>query len=231
MKKTKFNTTLLLPRAFYRTSSLAHLQLTSELEEVIVGSMLGDFSAERKSLNSNTRLTIKQSTKNEIYVRHLFSLLKDYCLSEPKVMSKFDSRPNKMKVYQSIKFNTLSLPCFNKYKELFYDLDGVKYIPDNLDDLLTAKGLAYWVMDDGYKANKGFYICTESFNRADNQKLVDLLKHKFQLECNYHKHTNGYRVYIWSTSRNKLFRLIKPYLLNHFYYKFELDIKNENEQK
>ena len=39
MEKTKFKTTLLLPKAFYRTSSKAHLQLTSELDEVIVGSM------------------------------------------------------------------------------------------------------------------------------------------------------------------------------------------------
>jgi len=44
-------------------------------------------------------------------------------------MSNFDNRPNKMKEYTSIKFQTLSLPCFNKYREMFYTNNGIKIIP------------------------------------------------------------------------------------------------------
>jgi LAGLIDADG DNA endonuclease family len=68
-------------------------------------------------------------------------------------MSKFDSRPDKMKEYGAIKFVTLSLPlvldcpkaraCFNIYRELFYNSEGKKIIPENLEELLTARGLAY----------------------------------------------------------------------------------------
>jgi len=48
-----------------------------------------------------------------------------------------------MKIYTAIKFQTLSLPCFNIYRNLFYDLNGIKIIPDNIEELLTPVSLAY----------------------------------------------------------------------------------------
>lgn len=77
-------------------------------------------------------------------------------------------------------------------------------------------------MDDGYKSGKGFYICTESFTLTEHIFLIDLMKNKFNLDCSYHVHTNGYRLYFKSTSMVNLVNLIKPYLISHFYYKFEL---------
>lgn len=122
-------------------------------------------------------------------------------------MSRFDSRPNKNKEYTAKKFNLLrqaSLPCFNIYRELFYNSEGKKVLPENLAELLTAKGLAYWLMDDGYKSGKGLYICTESFSLNEINFLINILKSKFGLECSYHKVTNGFRIYIFSTSKDKL---------------------------
>jgi hypothetical protein len=79
-----------------------------------------------------------------------------------------------MKEYSAIKFQRFSLNCFNKYRELFYNSEGVKIIPDNLENLLTAKGLAYWLMDDGYKSGKYFYICTESFSLNEQKMLIKI---------------------------------------------------------
>jgi LAGLIDADG DNA endonuclease family len=58
-------------------------------------------------------------------------------------MSKFDTRISKNKTYNAIKFQTLSLPCFNIYIELFYNSEGKKILPANIKELLTIKGLAY----------------------------------------------------------------------------------------
>src|ERR1700712_2729004 len=207
---------------FYRTSKKASMEVSKELDEIIIGSMLGDLTAEKPNLNSNTRLQFKQSLKNKAYVEHLYSLFQDYCGSAPITMSKFDSRPNKMKEYSAIKFQTLSLSCFNKYKHIFYNEYGTKILPENIQDLLTDRGLDYLIMDDGYKAGKGFYICTESYTLEENQILVDLFKNKFNLESSVHKVTNGHRLYILSSSRETLLKLIKPYLLDHFNYKFEI---------
>ena len=77
-------------------------------------------------------------------------------------------------------------------------------------------------MDDGYKSGNGFYFCTESYPLEENLKLSEILKNKFHLECGIHKHSNGKRLYVFSGSRDKLLTLIKPYLISHFYYKFDL---------
>ena len=103
---------------------------------------------------------------------------------------------------------------------MFYNDEGVKIIAKNLYSLLTARSLAYWLMDDGYKSSKGFYFCTESYSLDENPKLAQILKNKFNLDCGIHKHTNGYRLYIFSSSKDNLFQIVKPYLINHFNYKF-----------
>ena len=182
----------------YRTSCKNHLVISNNLHDIIVGLLLGDLSAERPNCNCNTRLQFKQSLINVKYLLHLYCLFKNFCGSQPLNMSKFDSRVNKNKIYFAIKFQTLSLPCFNIYKELFYNSNGKKILPVNIEQLLTPKGLAYWFMDDGYKSGKGLYICTESFSLSEIQRLINVLKNKFDLECSYHQVTNGHRIYIFS---------------------------------
>ena len=110
---------------------------------------------------------------------------------------------------------------------MFYDNSGVKILPLNLKEKLTARSLAYWIMDDGYKSKNGFYLYTESFTLEENHKLSKILKNKFNLNCGIHKHTNGHRLYIFSTSKDNLQQLIQPYLISHFYYKFDLTLKNK----
>ena len=208
---------------YYRKSTKYDLELNADLIEIIIGLMLGDLFAEKRNPNSNTRLQFKQSIKNKEYIEHLYSLFKDYCNSEPKVTSSVDNRPGKKKLNVSIKFWTQSLPCFNQFRELFYDDSGNKFIPLNLESLISAKSLAYWAMDDGYKTTNGFYFCTESYTLEDNHKLSQILKNRFNLDCGVHKHTNGHRLYVFSSSKDVLLELVKPYLIEHFYYKFDLN--------
>jgi hypothetical protein len=206
---------------FYRKSAKFDLELSTALEEIIIGLMLGDLFAEKIKQNSNTRLQFKQSIKNKVYIDHLYSLFKEYSNSEPKVTSSIEKRLGKKELNVSIKFWTLSLPCFNKFRELFYNENGKKFISSNLENKITAKSLAYWAMDDGYKSTNGFYFCTESYTLEDNYKLSEILKNKFNLECGIHKHTNGHRLYVFSSSKERLLELIKPYFINHFYYKID----------
>ena len=194
--------------------------------------MLGDLFAEKINPNYNTRLQFKQSIKNKVYIDYLYNIFKEYCNSEPKETSSVDKRPRKKEFNVSIKFWTQSLPCFNQFRELFYDpclcepaskgQSGKKIVPLNLEEIIAARSLAYWVMDDGYKSTNGFYFCTESYSLEDNYKLSTILKNRFNLDCGVHKHTNGHRLYVFSNSKDKLLELVKPYLIHHFYYKFDL---------
>ena len=214
----------------YRKSSKYDLKLSNELKEVIVGLALGDLFIEKRQFNSNARLQFHQSDKNKEYIDHLYFLFKDYCGSEPKFFSSFDVRKNKNKHYNSFKFSTFSLPCFNEFRSLFYNSSGKKIISEDINQYFTARSLAYWIMDDGYKAENGFYLCTESYTLIENHQLKDILKLKFNLDCGIHKHTNGHRLYIFSTSKQNLIELIKPYLLTHFYYKLDLDINDNSSE-
>jgi hypothetical protein len=40
----------------------------------------------------------------------------------------------------------------------------------------------------------------------ENEKLKKMLKEKFDLDCGIHKHTNGYRLYIFSSSKENFGR-------------------------
>jgi len=46
------------------------------------------------------------------------------------------------KTYSAISFTTMQLPCFNEYRELFYNLNK-KIVPENISGLLTSRGLAF----------------------------------------------------------------------------------------
>ena len=61
--KNKLNS-LNIPLREYRTSKKAYLEVPSNLNEIIIGSMLGDLTAEKPGINSNTRLQFKQSIQN-----------------------------------------------------------------------------------------------------------------------------------------------------------------------
>ena len=80
-------------------------------------------------------------------------------------------------------------------------------------------------MDDGYKSGKGLYICTESFSLNEIKILINILTNKFNLECNCHMMTNGYRIYVFSSSKAKLIKLVKSYFIEHFYYKLDIEKK------
>src|SRR6202048_1581938 len=92
-----------------------------------------------------------------------------------------DFYPRTEKVYNSIRFSTLSLPCLNDYYELFYK-DGRKIIPNNISELLTARGLAYFIMDDSGKSYYGQTIIhTRFYTKLEVELLQETLFKNFGL--------------------------------------------------
>ena len=210
---------------FYRTSAKADFILPQHLTDILIGLMLGDLHAERKTVRNNTRLQFHQTINHNEYIEHLYDLFTDYVGTQPKTYVSSGGLPHmKDKTYKSLKFYTYSLPCFNIFRVYFYDDNGVKIIPLNLKILLTSQSLSYWFIDDGYKTNNEFVFCTESYTFAENQELVSILKMKFNLNCSIRSHTNGYRLHVLRSSKDKFIDLVKPYVIPHFYYKIGLNI-------
>lgn len=72
----------------------------------------------------------------------MYKLLEPLTSMEPTILTRNNKKTGI--TTQSLYFRTLSMPCLNYYYELFYS-NKKKIIPGNLDELLTARGLAYWI--------------------------------------------------------------------------------------
>lgn len=103
--------------------------------------MLGDAYLNRPKSSHNTKIVFDQSNSlHKEYLLHLYDVFKSLTKNEPKVTNrKPDIRTGK--VYNSIRFSTIALSCLNYYHELFY-VNGKKILPNNIGELLTARGLA-----------------------------------------------------------------------------------------
>ena len=201
------------------------ITIESPLNEIMIGLLLGDGHIQKRSINGNSRFIYGQSSlrlHHLNYFNHVFELFKPYLSKDfnPKKRSFTDKRSNKK--YSSVQFATLSLPCFNYYKDLFYNSNYLKIVPSNIQNLLSPRGLAYWIMDDGSLQNKGLHLNTYGFSNQDVLKLKSTLENMFgenTLKCSIHKHKKGERIYIWGESMGVVRHNISKFMHKNMLYK------------
>ena len=97
-------------------------------------------------------------------------------------------------------------------------------MPDNIWDLLTQRGLAYWYMDDGStaKSKSGLKSCVfhcQGFGYDLCLKLRDALKSRFDLSASVHKDKIYFKLYIQARSVDRFLKLIQPYVHRDLVYK------------
>lgn len=114
----------------------------------------------------------------------------------------------------------MRLPCFNIYYDMFYP-SGKKIVPLNIYDSFTRVSLAYFIMCDGSKHNKGLHLNVYAFDMDSVNRLTIVLKQKYELECTIHQHKSGPRIYISKNSMIKVRELVKPYMTVDMLYKIE----------
>ena len=190
-----------------------------------MGLLLGDGHIQKRSINGNSRFIYAQSSlriQHLNYFKHILELFKPYLSKNFNLKNRnfTDKRTNK--IYSSVSFATLSLPCFNDYKNLFYNSNNLKIVPSNISQILSPRGLAYWIMDDGSLQNKGLHLNTYGFKEEDVLLLKQNLENMFgenSLKCSIHKHKKGERIYIWEESMVLLKNNISQYMHKDMLYK------------
>jgi len=214
------------------------LKIESPLNEVIIGLLLSDGYIQQRSLSGNSRFIYGQSSLREHYLNYFYHV---YELFKPYISENFSIKPrsfidkNTKKTYSSVSFATLTLPCFTYYRNLFYNTQNKKVIPSNISELLTPRGLAYWIMDNGSIQNKGLHLNTYAFAFKEVNILKELLENMFidpkffcssltqtgpmVLKCSIHKHKKGYRIYIWEESMIIIKNHISQYMHKDMLYK------------
>jgi hypothetical protein len=144
--------------------------------------MLGDASIERVKPTHNARKRFDQTyPKHSPYIQLLYSIFNNLVISVPKVHTrKPDVRTGK--IYSTIAFKSRNLPCLNPYQEMFYK-EGVKIVPSDIDKLLTARALAFWIMDDGNKTRYNQTLLhTNSFSFPEINLLQQALASNLKLK-------------------------------------------------
>lgn len=193
--------------------------MSLEQKEALIGIILGDRFLDRAKPNHNTRLRIEQSyLEKEKYLRSLYELLEPMTTMSAVTLTRKDKRSDT--ITQSLYFRTLAMPCLNYYYDLFYK-ERVKIIPRNLGQLLTARGLAYWIMDDGGKSVYNQTILhTRSFMIEDVKYLQSVLSENFGLVTRLEeKKKDQWVIYIPVRQATKLKDIVGPYMHESMLYK------------
>lgn len=188
-------------------------------KETLIGIMLGDGYLNKCNVKY-PRLEIEQSypIKKE-YLMALFEIFKPLVVSYPKIrVRKPDKRTGK--VYKSIRFVTSSFKCLNEYHDIFYK-NGKKAVPKNIEELLTVRALAYWIMDDGGRSDRGqVTLHTRCFTKEEVLLLQDSLKIKFNLKSRIKEQVkNQWIIFIQTKQEVNVKELVRPYMHRSMLYK------------
>lgn len=181
-----------------------------ELEQRLIGALLGDGWLERRSQTSNARFRYEQSHKHEGRFFYLYYFCVFYWLGFPLLRERFDRRTNE--TYYTYHFSTRMLPFFVPFYLLF-DPEGIKRVPSNIYLYLTPIALAQLIMDDGTWAQFGVVIQTNGFVPSDVEILSNAINTNFNLNSYLRFEKNRPVIYIWAKDIPQL----KVIVLNHMH--------------
>lgn len=163
-------------------------ELNQEQKEAIIGIILGDGYLERGKPTFNTRFRIEHAYPDqENYVLCLYNIFLNLMKSQPKIVIR-KPHPLTGNIHKSIYIRTLRFPCLNKYHDLFIK-DNLKIIPNNIEELLTYRGLAHLIMCDGYFSTiQGvIFICTENYTKQEQELLIKALGSSLGIKASLNK--------------------------------------------
>lgn len=197
--------------------------LSKDQWEASIGLMLGDASLQTQNKGQTYRLKFEWSDKQKPYLEHVNGLFDEWILSSPHKKTRTSPLGNTVITWG---LQTISHKAFNSLADLFI-VEKVKRIsPDLVKDNLTAKGLAYWFMDDGGKLdynknsnNKGIVLNTQSFLDLEVESMAQELTDKFNFKCSVRTNKNKKIIVIDSSSYSSFRELVDPHIIREMIYK------------
>lgn len=158
------------------------IPLTEKQKEVLIGIMLGDLNIQKRSKKGNYRLRFEMTSKNKIYIYHLYDLFKNYVLKEPYLIQRKNILGN---LVETIRFHTISHPHFDFLGEIFIKENRKIISINSITKYFTPISLSYWFMDDGgrldykEKGSKAIIFNTQGFKQEEVENLSKELNIKF----------------------------------------------------
>ena len=195
----------------------------SDLEQILLGSLLGDGSLEFTGRCKSPMYYEGHSLKQEDYLKwkwNYFKIFGGHVVSR-NVFNKYRNR-----TYSRIEMYTNSNPTFDYYYRLFYP-GGMKKISEEILDKLKPLALAIWHCDDGHlDLLKGEIILGTYTTYEENLLVQRWFKKEFGLECKIRKRRNNRYVIVFNPENSKKFiALIKDHVPKCMDYKINYDEK------
>lgn len=204
--------------------------------ETITGELLGDGHIRRG--NKTGRLEFTFSKDILYYIEYLkFNVLSSICNN---------TKPTPWPKNAPTQYwfsSKSSFPLFELHNQ-WYQLDKIsnkyiKVLPKNIDELLTPRAIAHWLMGDGWWSSNAILFSTDNFTFKEIELLGEILNKKYNIcstinKCNRHYKDDSivtqYRIRVGSKDVNKLINLIKPYVLPQMKYKLGIGKKINNDK-
>lgn len=199
---------------------------------IIYGLILGDGFLQ-KTGKQNARLRVEHSAKQRVYVDWIYQSLSNLFTDKPKQISR--QHPKTKQVYHYIRLQSCSALIFGKLQSQFYS-GNKKIIPVTVDKLLRYRlTLAVWYMDDGYyySRDKSAHIYLSSLDKDSRQRLLACLKNNFGLNAKIYCRPDrrACQLNFTGSDKDKLFALIRPYVIPTFDYKLPANpVSTESEK-
>lgn len=192
------------------------IEITKNMEEILVGTLLGD-----GNITCTSKSKIKRYKDTGFLVFAHCIAQKNYCFHKyQKLITLFNREPKfnqqirKDKVNESYYAISKSSISLKKYWEIFYK-EGEKVIPENIEEYFTKQSLAYLFMDDGCRRKDEYTIALCSFSEESLDNLQALLL-KWNIETSVQK---NHVLYIKAKSRNNFIESIEQYIIPEMRYK------------
>ena len=197
-------------------------QTLNKLKPFLYGKLLGDANLERPSKDRReSRFKLEHSTKQKEYLLHCYQRLHNFC-NNPFDRTRKLIYKGKIRVYHTSILQSQRLPAFTQLFNMWYG--EKKILPNDLEQFFTAETLAYWYMDDGYihlkERSSDIVFCTDSFSKDECERLIRILKDKFDLEACLYRTKNSHRVRIGKKAEVEKFKgVVRSYILPSLAYK------------
>jgi ubiquinol-cytochrome c reductase cytochrome b subunit len=191
-----------------------------DILSILFGSLLGDAHGEKRLKGLGTRFSFFQEDSHVEYIYFLHKLISNYGYCNPKIPTISYRLGVKGKLRKIVRFSTWTYTSFNWIHDIWYK-EGIKCVPDCIDQYLTPLALAIWIMDDGSKVKKGLKFSTKSFTYNDCLKLVKVLNDNFYIKASVQSagSKDQYIIYVWKESLENLRNIVSPYIIPEMKYK------------
>lgn len=196
------------------------LVLTDRQLDISVGMMLGDASLGTQNGGKTWRMKFQMAAKRRDYSERICTEFgKQWIPSEPHFIQRSNS--------EMLGFQTITSQNLQVLADLFIDKQEVNgttkfrkvYKSGTITKHMTGRGLAYWFMDDGGKADytpnegKGIVFNTHCFSETEVLEMCDELRDKFGLETSMKFNKKKPIVLLSGRSFETFEGLVRPHLV------------------